>query len=56
VNVGERVSCVTRSGRGAGGGYVEGRGHGVGSSTGFELLVFTSGRVVVVCPANPGNA
>jgi hypothetical protein len=56
VRVGDRVRCVTRSGEPAGGGGVESRGHGVGSSTGFSLMVSPSGRVVIVCPANPGNA
>ena len=56
VRVGQRILCVTRSGRLAGGGGVEPRGHGVGSSTGFEATTFRNGRVRVVCPAHPGNA
>ena len=56
VRVGQRILCVTPGGRMAGGGGVEPRGHGVGSSTGFEATTFRNGRVQVVCPAHPGNA
>jgi len=56
VRVGERIVCITRNGSPAGGGGVEPRGHGVGSSTGFEAITFANGRVRVACPANPGNA
>jgi hypothetical protein len=56
VHVGERILCRTRDGVPAGGGGVEPRGRGVGSSTGFEAITSASGRVRVVCPANPGNA
>jgi hypothetical protein len=56
VQVGERILCFTRNGDPAGGGGVEPRGHGVGSSTGFEAMTFPSGRVRVTCPENPGNA
>lgn len=56
VRVGERIRCVTRTGRPAGGGGVEPRGHGVGSSTGFAAMTFRDGRVRVACPAHPGNA
>jgi len=56
THVGERILCVTRSGRPAGGGGIERRGHGVGLSTGFEATTFTNGVVRVVCPAHPGNA
>jgi len=56
VRVGQRILCVTHSGRLAGGGGVQPRGQGVGSSTGFEATTFTNGRVQVVCPAHPGNA
>lgn len=56
VEVGDKIICVTRDGGPAGGGYVEEPGHGVGSSTGFVLLVSPAGRVRITCPANPGNA
>jgi hypothetical protein len=56
AHVGERIRCVTRGGGPAGGGSIEPRGHGVGSSTGFEATTFRNGVVRVVCPANPGNA
>jgi hypothetical protein len=56
VRVGQRIRCFTDAGRPAGGGSVEPRGRGVGSSTGFEAITFADGRVRVACPANPGNA
>ncbi len=56
VRVGEPIRCFTRSGRPAGGGAIEPRGHGVGSSTGFEATTSANGRVRVTCPARPGNA
>lgn len=56
VRVGQRILCVTQTGRLAGGGSVEPRGHGVGSSTGFAATTTRNGRVQVVCPAHPGNA
>jgi len=56
VRVGQRIVCVTHTGGPAGGGGVEPRGHGVGSSTGFQATTSRNGRVRVVCPANPGNA
>lgn len=56
VSVGDKVVCVTRSGRPAGGGFVPKPGNGVGSSTGFGLVVFPSGKVKITCPAHPGNA
>ena len=56
VRVGQRIRCFTDAGRPAGGGSVAPRGHGVGSSTGFEAITSATGRVRVACPANPGNA
>jgi hypothetical protein len=56
VRVGQRILCVTQSGRLAGGGSVQPRGHGVGQSTGFVATTFRNGRVQVACPAHPGNA
>ena len=56
VRVGEPIHCLTRSGKQAGGGAVQSRGHGVGSSTGFVATTLADGRVRVTCPANPGNA
>jgi hypothetical protein len=56
VRVGEPIRCFTRNGRPAGGGAVEPRGHGVGSSTGFEATTSSNGRVRVTCPAHLGNA
>ena len=56
VHVGETIGCFTRKGRPAGGGGVPPRGHGVGSSTGFEAITFADGRVRITCPAHPGNA
>ena len=56
VKVGDKVVCVTRNGGPAGGGFVPKRGHGVGSSTGFSLVVSESGKVKIICPAHPGNA
>ena len=56
AHVGERIRCVTRSGRPTGGAGIEPRGHGVGLSTGFEETTFRNGVVRVVCPAHPGNA
>jgi hypothetical protein len=56
VRVGQRIRCFTDGGRPAGGGSVEPRGHGVGSSTGFEAITSANGRVRVACPAHPGNA
>ena len=56
VYVGEKISCVTRSGAPAGGGFVPKRGHGVGSSTGFSVSTFPDGKVKITCPAHPGNA
>jgi hypothetical protein len=56
VKVGDRVLCVTRKGRPAGGGFVPKPGNGVGSSTGFSLVVSESGKVKITCPAHSGNA
>jgi hypothetical protein len=56
VRVGEAIRCFTKRGRPAGGGAIEPRGHGVGSSTGFEAMTSANGRVRVTCPADPGNA
>jgi hypothetical protein len=56
VHVGQRIRCVTRTGAPAGGGYVPKRGRGVGSSTGFSVFTFPSGKVKITCPAHPGNA
>jgi hypothetical protein len=56
VRVGESIRCFTKSGRAAGGGGIEPRGHGVASSTGFEETTSASGRVRITCPAHPGNA
>jgi hypothetical protein len=56
VRVGDKIVCVTRAGAPAGGGFVPRAGNGVGSSTGFSLNVFPSGKVTITCPANPGNA
>jgi hypothetical protein len=56
VSVGDRIRCVTWTGGLAGGGSIEPRGRGVGSSTGFEAMTFRNGRVQVACPAHPGNA
>ena len=55
VEVGDKILCVTRDGGPAGGGFVEEPGHGVGSSTGFQLTVSPGGTVRITCPANPGN-
>ena len=56
VRAGEPIHCSTRSGGQAGGGAIQPRGHGVGSSTGFEATTSADGRVRITCPANPGNA
>jgi hypothetical protein len=56
VNVGDEVLCVTRKGRPTGGGFGPKPGNGVGSSTGFSLVVSESGKVKITCPAHPGNA
>jgi hypothetical protein len=56
VRVGESIRCFTKSGKPAGGGAIERRGHGVGSSTGFEETTSSNGRVRITCPAHPGNA
>jgi hypothetical protein len=56
VRAGDKIVCVTRAGGAAGGGFVPEAGHGVGSSTGFTVLVSLSGKVRITCPANPGNA
>lgn len=56
IRVGQRILCVTQRGRLAGGGSIEARGQGVGSSTGFVATTSRNGRVQVVCPAHPGNA
>ena len=56
VRVGDKITCVTHDGGPAGGGFVSEPGHGVASSTGFSIRVSPTGRVGVVCPANPGNA
>ena len=56
IRVGQRILCVTQSGRLAGGGSIQPRGHGVGQPTGFVATMSRNGRVQVVCPANPGNA
>lgn len=56
VRVGQRIRCFTDGGRPAGGGSVEPRGRGVGSSTGFEAITDATGRVRITCPAHPGNA
>lgn len=55
VRVGDKIVCVTRGGAPAGGGFVPKPGHGVASSTGFSLVVLESGKVKIICPANPGN-
>ena len=55
VRVGDRISCVTRSGAPAGGSGVPEPGHGVGSSTGYTITVSVAGVVKVTCPAHPGN-
>lgn len=54
VVVGDKITCMTRDGDPAGGGYVEKPGHGVGSSTEFTLNVSSDGRVTITCPAHPG--
>ena len=56
IRVGQRIVCVTQSGRLAGGGSIQPRGHGVGESTGFVATTSRNGRVQVVCPAHSGNA
>src|SRR6266511_3059588 len=56
LKVGDELDCVTRSGAPAGGGSVPKAGHGVSSSTGFSVVVFSSGKVRVTCPAHAGNA
>jgi hypothetical protein len=56
VNVGDQIECLTTHGESAGGGIVPNLGHGVASSDGFSIYVFSSGRVRVTCPAHPGNA
>jgi hypothetical protein len=56
VRIGEAIRCFTPSGKPAGGGGVEPRGRGVGSSTGFVAMTSPDGRVQVTCPAQPGNA
>jgi hypothetical protein len=56
VRVGESIRCFTKSGTPAGGGAIAPRGHGVGSSTGFEEMTFANGRVRITCAAHPGNA
>ncbi|HXD69623.1 MAG TPA: hypothetical protein VN615_07160 [Gaiellales bacterium] len=56
IRVGQRILCVTQSGRLAGGGSIQPRGHGVGQSTGVVATTSRNGRVQVACPANPGNA
>ena len=56
VRVGEPIRCFTRRGEQAGGGAVQPRGHGVGSSTGFEAMTSPNGRLRITCPANPGSA
>ena len=56
VRVGDKIVCVTRTGAPGGGGFVPKAGHGVGSSTGFSLVVLESGKVKIACPAHPGNA
>jgi hypothetical protein len=56
VVVGDEILCVTNAYRPAGGGFVGKPGHGVGSSTGFSLVVSSSGRVRVTCPAHPGTS
>lgn len=56
VHVGDKIVCVTRNGRPAGGGFVPKPGNGVASSTGFSLVVSASGKVKITCPAHPGNA
>jgi hypothetical protein len=56
INVGDKIACVTDSGAAAGGGFVPKPRHGVSSSTGFSMVVLSSGLVKVTCPANPGNA
>ena len=55
VVVGDKISCRTASRAPAGGGYVGKPGHGVGSSTGFDLSVSPSGNVKITCPAHPGT-
>ncbi len=53
VNVGDKISCVTASGKPAGGGVVPQKAHGVGSSTGFSLDVAADGTVTITCPVTP---
>jgi hypothetical protein len=55
VRVGDKIMCVTKRGLPRGGGFVEKPGYGVGSSTGFKLVVSTSGTVKITCPRHPGN-
>ena len=55
LHTGDKVVCVTAAGSPAGGGIVPTNGHGVGSSTGFDMMV-EHGKVRVTCPSNPGNA
>jgi hypothetical protein len=55
LRTGDKIVCVLRNGSPAGGGIVPANGHGVGSSTGFVVMV-SGGKVKVTCPANPGNA
>jgi hypothetical protein len=55
VETGDQIDCVTTKHAPAGGGVVGKRGHGVGSSTGFSLVVSASGTVTVTCPAHTGS-
>jgi hypothetical protein len=55
LRTGDKIVCVLRNGAPAGGGIVPTEGHGVGSSTGFEMMV-EGGKVKVTCPAQVGNA
>ncbi len=54
VRVGDSIKCVTDGGRPAGGGGIDKRGYGTGSSTGFSVETGMDGTVKVVCPAHPG--
>jgi hypothetical protein len=54
VRVGDSIRCVTAGGRPAGGGAIDKRGFGTGSSTGFSVGTAKDGTVRVVCPAHPG--
>jgi hypothetical protein len=55
VRTGDKILCVLDNDSPAGGGFVPTEGHGVGSSSGFDLMV-AGGKVKVTCPAQVGNA